>query len=68
MLTVGGELDRLMGFLAPARDEPLSLDRSLTPEQRREAWIREQRLSPGEAVLIPLDYDPAYPYPREGRS
>lgn len=62
MLTVDREMNRLISFLGGER---LSSDMSLTPDQRRLAWIREQRLSPGEADLIPVDYDPAYPYPRE---
>lgn len=38
---------------------------SIEQLQRRDAWIREQRLSQSEAVYIPIDYDPAHPYPRE---
>lgn len=36
--------------------------------ERRDEWIRRQRLSEAEAVYIPIDYDPAYPYPREDRA
>lgn len=63
MLTVESELARLFG--APAAQAPASQDMDLTQFQRRAAWIREQRLSQAEADEIPLDYDPAYPYPRE---
>lgn len=32
----------------------------ISPEQRerRRKWIQDQRLSPGEAVCIPPDFDP----------
>lgn len=65
MLTVNRELARLMDFLKPAS---LSRDLSLTQHERRQAWIVEQRLSPSEAEYIPVDFDPAYPYPREDRA
>lgn len=63
MLTVESELTRLFG--APVANTPASQDMGLSPFERRAAWIREQRLSQAEADEIPLDYDPAYPYPRE---
>ncbi len=61
MLTIESEMARLFGAPAVAASQ----DPGATPAQRREAWIREQRLSASEASLIPPDYDPAYPYPRE---
>lgn len=65
MLTVEGELARL--FALPA-DQHTSQDGNLSPHERRTLWIREQRLSPPEAALIPADFDPLYPYPREAKA
>jgi hypothetical protein len=54
--------------VAPNRSEVRHRNRQKRIDEqiaRRQAWIHEQRLSPPEAAYIPVDYDPAFPYPRD---